>query len=1313
MRCAGCAWVLLHIALLGLFRYGKAQSFSVLDSRPEAIRILWQAPELPPWPDGEVLDLQAWLGWLLRTGWQPVYEQEILLRGPEKPRWRIEAAERDPVSVPAAALEAWGAWKAYLAQDPVRLTEPGMERRQWKAELLLYPFRLENGRMHRYRRLVVVLEMPNGPSAQLRADNPHLAVSRSVLAEGPWYRFSVTRTGIYRIDRALLQSWGINPDNVDARTIRIFGNGGEMLPALAGAPRPADLEEVPTYAVGLDDGRFDGNDYLLFFGRGPYGWRYEQDPLTGQGRWRHWIHLFSRENFYFLTYGGAPARRMTVLQSLAEPNPLRPASFTELLFWEPEIEKAEASLESGTQWLGPRLDATVSSRQLWDRPLPGLVPGGTIQYRIKVAARSIPESEFLLRESGQLLGRVQVPPVPALSGIDGPAAYEREAAFSLPGANLARSRLELQYNGPVNGTGWLDWVELSYPRRFLASGDTLLFRSPEGREGVVEFRLEGFSAEPLIFDVTEHRDVRLIRPLSGGASPIFQVRIEAGQVRTFYATAGLFLRPGNAVPVANQNLHGIREYPDYVIITPRAFAEPAGRLAEHRRATGLRPLVVYQEEVLNEFSGGVPDPRAIRDFLKFLYDRAPSSEWAPRYALLFGDGHYDYRGISSPTLQNWILTYQSEESLVRERTYTSDDYFGLLDDHEGLWEWREGESPERLDVAVGRLPVQSIAEAQRVVDRLIRYETDRSSWGDWRALVTFVADDGPTSYGSDYDLHLQNAEMTVRRLLERDPAVQVHKIYMSLYEAVSTPLGRRLPQVTQDIIERINAGTLLVNFTGHGGPEGWTHERVFQLSDISRLQNRDRLAVFVTVTCSFGKFDSGNIQSGAEELLVHPGGGAIAVLGTTRVVYTNPDTTTANLGLAVALFDRLFRRDAEGKPLRLGDSYWLTKNTAVGRQGNSRKFALLGDPGMRLGLPQRRVRIGRVNGRDPEVEPVPLRALDRVEIEGEVLGVNGEPDPGFSGTVLLTVYDATRRLPVPPEDVRYLPEGYFEVRRDVLFRGVVTARGGRFTARFVVPRDISYAHQPGRIQAYALGAEYDALGVTDRVVVGGSNPDAAPDTKGPEVYLYLNDRAFVSGGLTNPTPLLIADVRDESGINTTGLGVGHEMLAILDGEERRAVVLNPFYQSKPDSYQEGTITYRLGPLEEGEHELRVRVWDVHNNPGEAVLRFVVASSDRVVIRNLLNYPNPMRQQTRFIFEHNRPGDPLNVEIRIYTLSGRLVRVLRQEGIIASGTLLQIPWDGRDADGEPLARGVYLYRVRVQLADGSGQAEKVERLVILR
>ncbi|MCS7154440.1 MAG: type IX secretion system sortase PorU [Bacteroidota bacterium] len=1294
----------------------RSQSIQVQTLSSGLLRLIWQADSLPSWPTGEPIDVRLWLAWLSRTGWEPCYEHSLELPGPGVPQLRLQVAERDPVSVPAAEPASWKAWSAYLLRpEPVGLSEPGMERRRWKAELLFYPFRLEGGRLIRYRRIVVDLLLPEAPSARLQAasENSHLRVRRSVLADGPWYRFGVSRTGIYRIDRALLQSWGINPDNVDARTIRIFGNGGQPLPALAGAPRPADLLEVPTYAVGLEDGRLDAGDYLLFFGQGPYGWRYEADPVTAQRRWQHWIHPFSRETYYFLTFGGAPARRMSMLSSLNEAEPLRPRAFTELLFWEPEIEKAEATLQSGTQWLGPRLDANARTRLLWDRPLHGLVPGSAIAYRIKVAARSIPETEFILRESGFVLGRILVPPVPALSGIDGPAAYEREAAFTLSNAALARSRLELSYNGPANGTGWLDWVSCAYPRQFVAVGDTLGFRSPEGASGVVEFRLEGFSREPLIFDVTEHQDVRWIRPLVGGPNPVFQVRIEPGQIRTFYATAGVFLQPGSATPIPNQNLHGIAEYPDYVLIAPRAFAEPARRLAEHRRATGLRPLVVWQEEILNEFSGGASDPRAIRDYLKFLYDRAPTPEQMPRYVLLLGDGHYDYKELSRPALRNWILTYQSDESLVRERTYTSDDYFGLLDDHEGLWEWREGPSPERLDLAIGRLPVQTLAEAQRVVERIIRYETDRSGWGDWRAIVTFLADDGPTSYGSDYDLHLQNAEMTARRLQERDPAVEIHKLYMSAYEAVSTPLGRRLPQVTRDLLERINQGTLLVNFTGHGGPEGWTHERVFQISDIPRLSNRDRLAVFVTVTCSFGKFDSGDTQSGAEELLVYPDGGAIAVLGTTRVVYTNPDTTTANLGLAVALFDRLFRRDALGRPLRIGDSYLLTKNTAVGREGNSRKFALLGDPALRLGLPERRLRISRINGRDPEQEPLLLRALDEVLVEGEVLDAQGGLDERFSGQVVLTVYDALRRVPVPPGEVRYLREGYFTVRQDRLFRGTATVRGGRFRLRFVVPKDISYTGQPGRLWAYALGPAVDALGATDRVLVGGTNPDAARDTRGPEVFLYLNDRTFVSGGLTNPTPLLIADVRDESGINTTGLGVGHEMLAILNGDERRAIVLNPFYQSKPDSYQEGTITYRLGPLEPGEYELRVRLWDVHNNPGEATLRFVVASSEGLVIRNVLAYPNPMRSSTRFVFEHNRPGEPLDVEIRIYTVTGRLVRLLRQEGLVSAGTLVQIPWDGLDEDLEPLARGVYLYRVRVALADGSARAEHVERLVVLR
>ncbi len=1258
-------------------------------------------------------------------GWMDRAAAEFDLPFVAAPSIEILSQESESVR-PGLPPEAAALLAAAYPEDPVRVTSVGMSRRVPVAavEAVGLSFEPETGELTRYRTILFRVRFASGAGAALgTSSNPHLDISRSVLADGSWFKVPIEEEGIYRVDRSVIAALGLNPASVDPANVRLYGNGGEPLPAIAGAVRPADLLENPSMVVGGGDGSFDAGDAVLFYAKGPRGWRYE----VSEQRWAHYVHPFSNQTYQFLRVDAPGGRRVETGTSpggQAE----RLDRFDARYFVENDLVNLGQSdnAGSGYDWLGDMVDAEFRRRKVLEVGDPGRV-SGVVRFRSRVAARSNPAASIAFLHGEDVLARASLPVVftgantaDSWSARDAVVSFER--TFDAAGPIALELRLD---GGNLDSRGWLDWLEVFYPRPFVAESGMLRFHTPAGRAGLFDMTLSGFSTAPEVWDVTDISDVRRVPadPTEGG----FLVRVTATETRprelVAFTTGSERIRtPSGGNPLPPQDLHGITATPQFAIITPEAFRESAERLAARRRDEGLDVVVTSIEEIYNEFSGGVPDMRAARDYLKFLYDRVPpSNDRSLRYALLFGDGHFDFRGLSdddlSPLGPNLIFPFQTPETLFRQASYTSDDYFGLLDDHEGVWEWPgyAGRTNEVLDIGIGRLTAQTPAEAQLVVDKIFRYES-AAAQGAWRTRYTFVADDGPAGSRNDLDLHTQNADIVAQEVRTRFPEVSLDKIYALSYPVETTAVGRRIPAAKSDLMAALQEGTLLWNYSGHGGWEGLADEKLFMLEDIDELDNGDRLTVFVTATCSFGAFDRAREQSGAERLLVHPRGGAVALLTTVRLVVTWDNPNAYNLGLNLELNRHLLSRDSQGNPLRLGDAMLRTKTTAVGMQGNNRKFNLLGDPTMRLALPTRRVVVTTVNGKELGTAPAQLRALERAEIEGRILQPDGLPDPLFNGTVEVSVFDAQRTVPIPEDLRRHLPGGSYDLQKDLIYRGMVSARSGQFKASFVVPRDISYSGDRGRIALYAASQSEDGLGATTNIVVGGTASEPIVDTKGPEIQLFLNDTTFVSGGTTGGSPMLLARLFDESGINTVGTGVGHELLLVIDGDEAGAIELGSRFEGSLDSYQSGEVRYPLSDLSPGSHTVRLRAWDVLNNSHAEEVFFFVIPEEKLALRNLFNYPNPMRggSPTRFVFEHNQPaGTPARVELRVYTVSGQMIRAMRDHdtlplGVLPTGTVL-IPYDGMDENMDPLSRGIYLYKLRVEIEPEGREKQIVEQI----
>lgn len=1240
----------------------------------------------------------------LAAGGYPLVSHEVELASAVPPAVTVLAYDAEEVTVPEATAEAirWFDWPA------AEVVAVGEHRRRLVGSLTVALLRLDGDRLLRARRVVARISRPalRVALASRGDENPHLAVGQSALASGTWFKVPISRAGVYRIDAAYLAD-SLGVEGASMESVQVYGNGGRILPALNSAPRPADLLEVPTL---VRDGA------VLFYAEGPSWWDWVPSDRFGPAHWEHDISPFSTVTHYFIRVDAPAPKRLTeaAFPNWSDATPL--STIEDRHFYERDLLNIERDDSgSGLSWLGPQLVQGGAGFTVPFPTPPGLTAASVVHYRARVAAQARPAVTITLTNGGRTVDTVTPPAGDFSSGNTGFLAREGSLAGAVASASSLDAVLRVT-GGNTGAQAWLDWAEAVVDRAAEAGSErSLTFPTPGGETGRFEVSMGGFSTAPEVWDVTEPRAIRRLGVQ--GAAGRFRVQVEAAdstrprEVIAFDPSGPAVLTPRAGEAVANQNLHGVADYPDYVVVAHPNFLSQARRLADYRAGhDGLRPLVVTTEQVYNEFSAGSVDMRAVRDLMKFLYDRAPDESRMPRYLLLFGDGHYDFRNITSG-VPNYVPPYESENMLHRTESFTSDDYFGLLGDDEGVWPWTgSSASSERVDIGVGRIPARTLQDATTVVGKILRYE-DPATRGSWRTRQTFVGDDQfPNSW--DTDLHTFNADGTAEETEEVEPAVVLQKIYGPAYPVVNTARGRRRPQVEEAVRDAIEGGTLIWNYSGHGGPVGLGDERYMTPELVETLDNPDRYPVFVTATCSFGKFDISEFQSLAERVLLRPGGGGVAMLTTVRLVYTSSSPTDGNnYALNLELTRNLHEREADGRAARLGDALMRTKQTSTGASSNSRKFNLLGDPAMRLGLPQRSVTVAS--------SPT-LQAFEEATVSGQVLGFDGTPDASYTGEVEVTVFDAERTVPLPP-DASTFTGGEYRDRTNRIYSGRASVSGGQFRATFRVPQDISYSGQPARVVVYALGADgTDGAGATEAVTVSPQAGARPNDAEGPEVRLFLNDSTFVDGGTTTPNGLLVARLRDASGINTVGAGVGHELLLTIDGDAASAMDVGPFYAGDLDTYQAGEVRVALPDLEPGEHTLQLTAWDALNNPSTAELRFVVVE-EAVAIENLLPYPNPTTGPTRFVFDHNLdPGTPARLQLRIYTLAGRPVRTLDGEEALPGGVLppesVQIPWDGLDDDRDPLATGVYLFRLRMEVDDpagGSRVVERVERLAVIR
>jgi hypothetical protein len=1105
--------------------------------------------------------------------------------------------------------------------------------------------------------------------------------TNSVLSNGDIYKIAVLQDGIYKITYQDLKSYGIDPESLNPRNIKIFGNGGGMLPKLNSIARVDDLKEQRIFIEGESDGVFNEQDYILFYGMSPHVWDFNESTRNFERS----THLFSDTTYYFLKIDVNQGKRVLRTNNSSQSPTNVVTTFNDYRRFEQDNVNL---IKSGNLWLGDRFDA-VTNRQ-YTFSFPNLVINHPCHVRTSVVARSSQDSRFDLTV-GNLVNEAITINWTSVNNYTSP--YANIGNFSsLFNTNLSQFSVNLNYIKPnASSIGWLDFIEINARRNLVLSGKDIFFRDIEsiGASNVSRFEISNVTLVVKLWEITDRWEIKDIEFSQDGNTLSFTTPTNV--LKNFVAfDPNQSTSPFFAGKIQNQNLHGTNNV-DYVIVTHPRFYNQAVELANYRQNEGLKVRLVTTNEVYNEFSSGMKDVSAIRDFMKMLYNRASNFNDMPRYLLLFGGGSYDNKE-NSPSNTNFILTYQSDESLSPTNTYVSDDYYGLLDDNEGTW----SSSFELVDIGIGRLPVKTTDEARTIINKIKRYNSSES-FGDWRNNLLFIGDDG------DSNIHINQADLLATDVENDEKDLNISKIYVDAFPLISTPSGQRYPEVNEEINRRVSRGNLVVNYTGHGGELGWGYERFLTIADVQSWTNKDALSFFMTATCDFGPYDNPTRTSAGEWVLLNPEGGSIGILTTVRLVFATP-----NKMLNDNFYAHVFK-NRDDKNYTIGD---ITRNTktASGSSINNKNFVLLGDPAQKLLIPKYNVNTTLFNDNQANSSSDTINALSKVTISGNITDNNGQVMKNFNGVVYPTVYDKKSTVKTrgqkPDSNVRD-----FDVYNNILYKGKASVKNGEFTFSFIVPKDINYSFGKGRISYYADNGVVDASGYYNNFVIGGTNTNAPKDDEGPIIELYMNDKSFVFGGITDENPYLLAFVSDENGINTVGNGIGHDITAILDENTEKAMILNDYYEADMDSYKSGTIKYKVNDLEEGVHTLKLRVWDVYNNPSDANTEFIVAKSAQMALKHVLNYPNPFTTSTEFFFEHNQPNSTLDVQLQVFTISGKLVKTIhtfvRTEGFRSEG----IPWNGLDDYGDKIARGVYVYRIKVR-TQGGEPAEKIEKLVIL-
>jgi hypothetical protein len=1106
------------------------------------------------------------------------------------------------------------------------------------------PFIVKNNKLHAVTGFSLV---PHAVKQSVAQRVQRLA-SISSMPPQSGFRFEVSQTGIHKIPAAFLRDLGMPISSIDPETLKIFGRGGKMLSLINSGTGGVNygFSENPLQLVGMDDGSIDDEDYILFYAYGSTEWN--EDSQTA-------LNIYHDQAHYIISYGGENGLRVNPQSSTADiDNPQTSASVS--LHIEEDLVNIA---QMGRKWFGDRFLHNSSINypfQLTNRKAATVVA-----VKLAAAASAANASRFDLSVENENT-TLNIAPTQTLTR----AAEGTTTLSSTPSSNAVDVVLHYDASGFSSAVGYLDYIRLTYERTLTGDRGQFAFVTTNsntyhatGVDAIWELLPNGTIQA---FEPNANREVYFTSNENADRYHVYSADDVYSPKRSEYGDT--FTSP--------QLRERLTNAAEYIIITHDDFAEEANKLATHHRThTGLKSSVLTLSEIYDDFSVGNFDIMAIRNAIRYAYLNN-SDDNKPKYVCLFGDTSYDYKD-RVPNNNMIVPTYYALNSFHLANSYMSDDFYAMMDFNEGDLGFYD-----RMDLAVGRILFDTKEGALAMVNKSIDYSLAN---GDWQNTFTILSDDPDEDWENIIQERLDELGEEV---VANKPFLNLQKVHSDAFEQVVSASGDRYPGVNQALENQFIQGTLTINYFGHGGESGLASERIFDKELADRLYNPGRFPLFVTSTCEFSRFDNPEVFTAGEASFANPAGGVIGLVSTTRQIYIGNGISYNKI-----MAEYLFAYESDDYTT-ISEALRLSKNDFFGTS-QKRIIFFIGDPALKLAIPQGRVDLTHLNGNEIEGlddENKQLRALDRVNLAGQVSDKNGELLSDFSGEVVLTIFDKELEKTTLGNDGNGIFT--FNTLGNVVFKGNAEVNNGFWNIELVIPKDISLPLGQARVSMYAVSNDKTSkkTGLFTDVFIGGINPNLEMDTQGPLIELFLDDESFESGDMTGTNPILIARFSDENGINTSG-GLGHELLAVLDGMTQNPIVLNNFYRTNLGDYKSGSLNYLFNNLSPGPHTLSLTAWDTHNNPSTQSIDFVVSDKNNIFINTIYNIPNPFETQTTFWVSHNKPRELIEANIIVHDINGK--KVWEQSKTLYSGTNTnsEIVWNGQSNDGTLVNKGVYL------------------------